>query len=347
MGKIMTDKVALVCLMAAVLCLAPAGSALAEITIGDHSFESQSMSAGIYNYIESPWASNGGSWASYEGQYGVTNVPDGTQYATPSNDDCYQDLATTYVSGVTYTLSALASARAGGAAGSADDWEIALYKGGTELAATTGTFSLVGGTWSPISVEYTATAVDDGQPLRVYFSSLGNGYKFVFDDVHLNTTTVANALISQSDEVTFASEAGITDSYTIALPTAPTSNVTITAAPGDGEIDIGNGAGVAKNLIFTPSDWQAKTVNVTAFDDTVYEGGSGGTPHITSITHSAQQPGGDSFYDGMFISDVQVSVVDNELTCGDWGYLPSDLNQDCYMNLFDFAEFALHYLDGV
>jgi hypothetical protein len=42
---------------------------------------------------------------------------------------------------------------------------------------------------------------------------------------------------------------------------------------------------------------------------------------------------------------VDVSVADDELTCGDWGYLPSDLNRDCYVNLVDFAIFAQQWLE--
>ncbi len=344
----MSNKIALFSLMAAVLFLAPTGSALGEITIGDHSFENQSMSAGIYNYIESPWFSSvTGPWASYEGQYGVFNVPDGTQYGTPSNDDLYQDLADTYVDGVTYTLTALASARGDDVGtGSYDDWQIALHDtSGTVLASNAAQFDLVQGQWQEISVSYTATAADDGNPIRVYFDANGGGYQFVLDDVHLTSVTNTGAVISKSSAL--VSEAGISDSYTIVLSTVPTANVTITAAGDDGEIDIGNGAGAAINLFFTTSDWStAQTVTVTAIDDTVYEDGPGGTPHITTINHSAQQTGGDSEYDGISISTVEVSVIDNELGCGDWGYLPTDFNQDCYVDLADFAYFALYYLDG-
>ncbi len=346
----MTNKITLISLMAVVLCLAPAGNALAEITVGDHSFELQSMSAGIYNYIESPWfCSVTGAWASYEGQYGVINVPDGTQYGTPSNDDLYQDLAATYETGKTYTLSALASARGTTTQGAYNAWKIALHNtAGTELAATSNGFDLAQGTWDEISVIYQATVADDGDFIRIYFSNSNPGssnWKFVFDDVHLTTTGFVSVIISQSDEATLVSEAGITDSYTIALSSAPTANVTITAAPGDSEIDIGNGPGVAKNLMFTTSTWSAaQTVTVTAFDDTVYEGGPSGTPHITTINHTAQQTGGGSEYDGITISTVGVSVTDDELGCGDWGYLAADFNRDCYVDLADFAELAKYYL---
>ena len=51
-------------------------------------------------------------------------------------------------------------------------------------------------------------------------------------------------------------------------------------------------------------------------------------PHITTITHAAN--GGD--YTGISIAAVEVEVIDDELTCGDWGYFVSDINKDCYVN---------------
>ena len=142
-------------------------------------------------------------------------------------------------------------------------------------------------------------------------------------------------------------EGGVPDSYEIELSEEPSANVTITATPGDSEIDIGEGAGVPKTLTFTTSNWNtAQTITVNANNDTVYEGGPGGTPHITTISHSAQQTGGGGEYNGISISDVPVSVIDDELGCGDWGYEPADFNLDCYVNLFDFADLALHWLEG-
>ena len=341
---------------------APAGIALSEITVGDPSFEEQSLSEwgpGNGNSVEPPWVGVGGGWVAREGLYGLFNFPDGSICASTSNDAFYQDLSATYEDGVGYTLTAMGAARSAGTSqGALDAWQIALHNATTEteLAATTGAFDLIDCTegpeaWVEISVNYTATAADDGNPIRIYFGTGfapngSNNYRFILDDVHLAATTVTGVLISQSNEATLVSEAGISDSYTIALSSEPTANVTITAAPGDGEIDIGNGAGSAKTLVFTTSDWNtAQTVTVTAFDDTVYEGGPGGTPHITTINHSALQSGGGGEYDGISVSTVEVSVIDDELGCGDWGYLATDFNQDCYVDLADFAYFALHYLD--
>ena len=112
----------------------------------------------------------------------------------------------------------------------------------------------------------------------------------------------------------------------------------VTATPADGRIDIGNGPGNALELSFSVGNWQTpKTVNVTAFNDDIYEGKNA---HKTMITHTAL--GGD--YTGINIGSVEVSVVDDELTCGDWGYFVTDLNRDCIVDLQDFAKFAMEWL---
>ncbi len=43
---------------------------------------------------------------------------------------------------------------------------------------------------------------------------------------------------------------------------------------------------------------------------------------------------------GIFIEEEKVFEFDNSLNCGDYGYLPSDFNQDCNVNLEDFYQIA-------
>jgi hypothetical protein len=127
--------------------------------------------------------------------------------------------------------------------------------------------------------------------------------------------------ITESDGDTVAQEGGAADSYEIVLKSKPTADVKITATPGDGQIDLGKGPCAAAILDFTLNNWNLpQTVKITAIDDNVYEGK---TPHTTAITHTAVSA--DEDYNGIGIGSVEVTVVDNELTCGDWGYLPSDL----------------------
>jgi hypothetical protein len=180
---------------------------------------------------------------------------------------------------------------------------------------------------------------------QAWFNDLSGGAIVTWDGSVTLVSSGPQITITESGG-TNVEEGGASDTYQIKLTFAPSANVTVTAAPNDSEIEVGAGPGVVRNLLFTTSNWNtAQTVTVSAVDDTVYEGGPSGTPHITNIVHSAQQPGGDSEYDGLSGDDVQVSVVDDELGCGDWDYEPADFNQDCYVNLLDFAEFALNFLD--
>lgn len=151
----------------------------------------------------------------------------------------------------------------------------------------------------------------------------------------------AYVVVTETDGGTSVEEGGAFDSYTLSLSEQPSADVTITATPGDSQIDLGNGPGVAVDVVFTAGaggDWETpKTITITAFDDDIYEGK---ISHATIITHAAT--GGE--YQGISISSVTVDVFDNEETCGDWGYYVTDLNKDCYVNLLDFAIFASYWV---
>lgn len=315
-----------------------ASSVQAEIYVGDHSFEDQSMSEVIYNYIESPWLSSGEAWASLEGEYGVTNVPDGTQYATPSNGTLYQDLAATYEDGVGYTLIALASGRAG-ASGDFDKWQIALHDtAGTELAATTGTFDLAAGTWDEISVHYTATAADDGKPIRIYFSNSdigGNHWKFVLDDVHLVKDCLPVGTIVELNDPMQVREDDVNGTavqFTVELNNNPAIQagdiITVTVDPNEGGINpdltIETSAIAATNgaidLTFTDTTWNIpQTITVKAVDDLIQDDAYAEIHLIAFSTRSAL---GDPNYGGTDGTDpngfggcfvpVAVSIIDNE-----------------------------------
>ena len=129
--------------------------------------------------------------------------------------------------------------------------------------------------------------------------------------------------ITESGGNTAVKEGGALDSYEVVLSSKPTADVEIIAAPGDGQIDLGEGPGLPVVLNFNTVNWNIpQTVTVVAADDNVYEGKS---PHTTTIEHTAVSTDGN--YNGIDIASVDVSVTDDELTCGDWGYLPSDLNE--------------------
>jgi len=186
-------------LMSLAASLAFVASASAEITIGDPSFENHNP-PGTNTALVFPWTSeNDGAfgWVSTEGRNGFHNIPDGVNAASTSDDHMWQDLVDTYVEGEIYMLTALASSRGSDAQGGLDAWEIALAdSSGTYLASTAGEFDLIASdvgpeAWQQISVTYTATAADAGDPIRIAFAT-GQGpvvntadWLFIFDDVHL------------------------------------------------------------------------------------------------------------------------------------------------------------------
>lgn len=110
-------------------------------------------------------------------------------------------------------------------------------------------------------------------------------------------------------------EGGTPHTYSLVLDSEPTSSVVITVDPTD-ECDLGAGAGTAITLTFTAADWDtAHDVDVSAFDDQQVEGAQSCT-----ITHSATSA--DIFYNGTPISDIPVTVSDNDepriaITTGD------------------------------
>jgi len=43
------------------------------------------------------------------------------------------------------------------------------------------------------------------------------------------------------------------------------------------------------------------------------------------------------------VDNVEVAIREND--CGSWGYDPMDFSHDCYVDLFDFLEFAAAWLN--
>ena len=161
------------------------------------------------------------------------------------------------------------------------------------------------------------------------------------DGAAYHVTGGAYVYVTESDGYTAVQEAGPADSYELALNSQPSDDVQITATPSDSQIDLGQGPGNPLTLTFEKNKYDTpQTITVNAYDDDIYEGDEA---HKTTINHSAQG----AEYTGINIASVQVNVTDNELTCGDWGYYPTDLDDDCYVTLLDFALFAEQWLASV
>ncbi len=167
----------------------------ASAAVIDGSFESYAPGpwlGGGYQMLSpspaSPWV---GAWCVNEGGYGVTNIPDGIVAMPVGTAGVYQDLSDVFVEGTTYTLTAMASDRGDNPSptdGSGQlDWRMSISDGTSLLASIAATQPTVAGSWFQISVSYTATAADAGNPIRVDFDNNGAGdsYRFVIDDVQL------------------------------------------------------------------------------------------------------------------------------------------------------------------
>ncbi len=117
---------------------------------------------------------------------------------------------------------------------------------------------------------------------------------------NVNIIPVPGVVITQSSDRTDVSEGGATDSYTIALKTQPTANVTIDITV-DEQVTTSS-----PTLIFTPDNWNVdQTVTVMAVDDDVVEG-----THTGTITHSVSSS--DANYNGIAIANVTVNITDND-----------------------------------
>ena len=155
------------------------------------------------------------------------------------------------------------------------------------------------------------------------------------------------SFVDGKDEFELA-EAGVSerleeDTFSCSLLVAPTDDVMIdvlefTPNPaGDPNDTIISPV----TLIFTPSNWDTpQTVTVTAIDDELQPEGH---PEIVEI--ELVMTSDDLAYDGLNVKpsgDIVVSLFDND--CGSAPFLIADFNQDCIVNMGDFALFAAQWL---
>ena len=189
----------------------------------------------------------------------------------------------------------------------------------------------------------TVTAIDDltneGKTPKTYTishdvvssDSYYNGAYVKDVKVTVNDDDYAAALFEDTDlEV---SESGTTsDTYGVYLQIAPISDVTISLAANE-DVTVN-----PTQLVFTTDNWATpQTVTVTAVDDKLTQG----NPHTAVITHTISSD--DTAYASLAAVNLNVTVIENDF-CGEWGFHPGDLNQDCYINLEDFQILALNWL---
>ena len=332
-------------------CLVGSASAI-DVTVEDPSFEEATITSGSWAYVNfnaPPWicssGTTNGAWMgrNYSNSRGYPQTGHNSlTYTEFNNLYVYQTLADTYVEGAEYTLSCWAvnhfnlsgtvTLSLTDGVNFADD-NLALGSSGPQTVSTQSGFI-----WYEYNFTYTATAADAGKPIGIQFQGGGNTN---FDDVTLEAiipgVQVTPTLLSIDEEgPTF-------DTYDITLLKDPDDGVPgnnpdqvfVTVTP-DIQSDVGAGAGTAITLTFTAKDIP-QTVTVTAEDDDVHE-----DDHTSLITNSFSSV--DLFFNGL-VREVTAEVTDNELICGDWGYLPMDYDENCYVDLRDYAVFASYWMD--
>ena len=152
----------------------------------------------------------------------------------------------------------------------------------------------VEGTHSGV-IKHTATSADHGSS----GVSIASVTATITDN---DTATAAGVTITQSNSTTAVTEGGSTDTYTVVLNTAPTSDVSVTVTP-DSQVTVSNAT-----LTFTSTTWAtAQTVTVTAVDDTTSETSQTGT-----IKHTATST--DTSYSGITVASVTATITDNDST---------------------------------
>ncbi|MEG4583576.1 DUF4347 domain-containing protein, partial [Microcoleus sp. MON1_C5] len=174
------------------------------------------------------------------------------------------------------------------------------------------------GTVSPASITFTPANWNTPQPVTVtgVNDSIADGnidykivtalavsddpnYKLDAADVSLSNKDDDTAGISITPTATTATEGGAAGSYDIKLTSQPIAPVSI-------NFNAGSEINTIAPVIFDSTNWTvAKTVTVTATDDSKAEGTHSGT-----IAHTVTST--DTKYSGTTIQDVNVAITDNE-----------------------------------
>jgi hypothetical protein len=200
------------------------------------------------------------------------------------------------------------------------------------------------------------TSVGDGE-LSWALASIGGGKTSTSTDVtfmgQMDDVTIYDEVLDANDiadmigirivnitPTTLQIDEGLSDSYDISLPQDPNQEIQISIIPEDANLSMTSGATVGTpgetiTITFNTGNWQTpQTVSVTAVDNA-----APGGDVIRTVSHSVNVSGYNP------ISDVKITIIEDDLGCGDWGYNAMDFNEDCYVNLEDFVLLALQWLD--
>ncbi len=184
---------------------------------------------------------------------------------------------------------------------------------GADYVKPSGSLSVASGATSAnIAVSVTQDLIDDDNETIILALTSGTGYTIGSTSVHtvsIQDDDEAGVTVSRVNDNIVLDEGGATQSYTVALDTEPTANVTVTgtvkhsSALAVHKADDAPGSSVA--LTFAPTDWnQPQTVTMTALED------NNETDEVTRIDHVAT---GVNEYANVEVDSLVVSVNDNDL----------------------------------
>ncbi len=135
-----------------------------------------------------------------------------------------------------------------------------------------------------------------------------NAQGTTYSNVVSFTTATPGVTVVQSGGNTSVTEGGATDTYTLALATAPTGNVSITVN-ADSQTEVStDGVNFSTSAVLTFNSTTAQTVTVRAINDTVVEGA-----HTGTITHSITATADPTNYPtSLAIASVTANITDND-----------------------------------
>ncbi|MDM8536181.1 Calx-beta domain-containing protein [Desulfobacterales bacterium HSG17] len=164
-------------------------------------------------------------------------------------------------------------------------------------------------TTSEMSIEVTAEQDDKAEGIHSGII----GHTSVSDDAAYNGVFINSVTATIEDDdtpgITVKTSGnsvieGNTLSYEVSLNTIPSAQVDITLTP-DAQIDLGDGPGTAKTIVFPKDDNSIKEITITAFDDELFEG-----IHQGIISHAVLSS--DDSYNNLAVENITISITDND-----------------------------------
>ncbi|MBP7053176.1 MAG: hypothetical protein KBE65_19390 [Phycisphaerae bacterium] len=215
---------------------------------------------------------------------------------------------------------------------SASTVKTGLYINGIEQGANSGTWVAPGNRFY-LGGGHTGNDCGDGtwDDVRIYDHVLS---KTELGSLAMRGLIVEPNLIQLSE--------GQTASYTVMLDRlegcAPREDLYVSISADD-DLSINDLApGEVATLVFERATYLTpQTVRITAVDDSAYLGNRNVT-----LTHSIMSA--DAYWDQMQDVQMMVSILEDDLTCGDWGYNEMDFNRDCAVDWSDLALFAAQWM---